>query len=298
MSKSQRWMRLDTGIFDSEWVYLLDPLAQLAWVRLLIHVKTEGVKGTAKALSIPVACKKWGIPESDIQAMLTAAREDGALAEGAEWSVTNWLKYQESPSAERVRKHRALQDANVTPESVTDGYSCRVTETETETETGNISFFPESASSGNTTPPEEEDSLRLPVTGSPEKEQEATPWFEDGVSETRELREVAMRLAATRIRSKDNPFPYRKVTPKAAARILKALEPCPTKRDLDLFWQNWGNYHARRTKPYDRPEQTIENWARKEEPTWERLKRHEEAVARNSRGAHDNIPTWTPGGAA
>jgi len=148
------------------------------------------------------------------------------------------------------------------------------------------------------TPPEEEDSLRLPVTGSPEKEQEATPWFEDGVSETRELREVAMRLAATRIRSKDNPFPYRKVTPKAAARILKALEPCPTKRDLDLFWQNWGNYHARRTKPYDRPEQTIENWARKEEPTWERLKRHEEAVARNSRGAHDNIPTWTPGGAA
>jgi hypothetical protein len=126
-------MRLDTGIFDSEWVYLLDPLAQLAWVRLLIHVKTEGVKGTAKALSIPVACKKWGIPESDIQAMLAAAREDGALAEGAEWSVTNWLKYQESPSTERVRKHRALQIDDVTPENVTERYSCHVTETETET---------------------------------------------------------------------------------------------------------------------------------------------------------------------
>jgi uncharacterized protein YdaU (DUF1376 family) len=173
---------------------------------------------------------------------------------------------------------------------------CPTTTTTTTTTTD--SFFPESASSGTTTPPEEEDSLRLPVTGSPEKEKEATPWFEDGVSETRELREVAMRLAATRIRSKDNPFPYRKVTPKAAARILKALDPCPTKRDLEIFWQGWMDYHAKRVKFYSRPEAAIETWARDREPKWAQLKRHEEAVARNSRGAHDNIPTWTPGGAA
>jgi hypothetical protein len=292
-------MRLDTGIFDSEWVYLLSPMAQLAWIRLLLHVKTEGVKGTAKALSVPVASKKWGIPESDIQAMLTAAREDGALAEGAEWSVTNWLKYQESPSAERVRKHRALQDANVTPESVTDGYSCRVTETETETETGNISFFPESASFGNTTPPEEEDSLRLPVTGSPEKEKEATPWFEDGVSETRELREAAAKVAATRIRSRSKQFPYRGISVADAKRVLKALAPCPSPEDARLFWDSWYAYHADRTKPpYTQLGQAVENWARKRTVEWARLKRHEEAVARNSRGAHDNIPTWTPGGAA
>jgi hypothetical protein len=107
-----------------------------------------------------------------------------------------------------------------------------------------------------------------------------------------------MRLAATRIRSKDNPFPYRKVTPKAAARILKALDPCPTKRDLEIFWQGWMDYHAKRVKFYSRPEAAIETWARDREPKWAQLKRHEEAVARNSRGAHDNIPTWTPGGAA
>jgi hypothetical protein len=116
MAKSQRWMRLDTGIFDSEWVYMLDPLAQLAWIRLLLHVKTEGVKGTAKALSVPVASKKWGIPESDIRAMLAAAREDGALAEGAEWSVTNWAElYDSTPYYRRALRMKAAGGYQIPP---------------------------------------------------------------------------------------------------------------------------------------------------------------------------------------
>jgi uncharacterized protein YdaU (DUF1376 family) len=174
---------------------------------------------------------------------------------------------------------------------------CPTTTTTTTTTTD--SFFPESASSGNTTPPEEEDSLRLPVTGSPEKEQEATPWFEDGVSETRELREAAAKVAATRIRSRSKQFPYRGISVADAKRVLKALAPCPSPEDARLFWDSWYAYHADRTKPpYTQLGQAVENWARKRTVEWARLKRHEEAVARNSRGAYDNIPTWTPGGAA
>lgn len=150
MAKAQRWLRIDTGIFDSEWVFLLPPLAQLAWIRLLVYVKAEGTNGEAKALSLAVASKKWSIPQGDIQAMLEAARADGALADKDDWVVVNWQKFQQSPSTLRVRKHRALQSADVTPQSVTECYGalqgvperfpCHATETETETETS-ITLF-------------------------------------------------------------------------------------------------------------------------------------------------------------
>lgn len=280
MAKSQRWMRLDTGIFDSEWVYLLDPLAQLAWIRLLLHVKTEGVKGTAKALSIPVACKKWGIPESDIQAMLTAAREDGALAEGAEWSVTNWLKYQESPSTERVRKHRALQSDDVTPESVTERYTCRVTETETETER----YI-------NT---QEEDSQGQPE-GSPVCD--ALPWYEEEGSEDVDVQEVARKIAATRINSKGRPFPYRGVTVAHAKKALKALEPCPTEALRELFWASWYEFHSKqsaRWKPYRDLGATIANWASRNVPDWEKHRRLL-GYQQERQAEHDRPPVWKPG---
>lgn len=74
-------------------------------------------------------------------------------------------------------------------------------------------------------------------------------WYEEEGYENRELAEVAMKVASTRIRSKENRFPYRGITERDAERILEALNPCPNERELGLFWEAWNDHHSDRTKP-------------------------------------------------
>lgn len=76
-----------------------------------------------------------------------------------------------------------------------------------------------------------------------------TQWYEEEGYENRELAEVAMKVASTRIRSKENRFPYRGITERDAERILEALKPCPNDRELGLFWEAWNDHHSDRTKP-------------------------------------------------
>lgn len=113
MSAPGRWIRLQVGWSDSEWIEPLDALAQFAWVKLMEHVKANGVRGRCKALSARVAGNKWKIPAKQVQAMLDAAHADGALNGGpGEWCITNWDAYQpmDASNAERQARHRARRN--------------------------------------------------------------------------------------------------------------------------------------------------------------------------------------------
>lgn len=132
-----RWLRLDVSWDDSPWLFVLSAASQLAWIKLLCHVKRDGSQGRCKALAHVVAAKRWGVGEEDVQKLLQAAVNDGALViEDGAWTLSNWDKYQEQDhgAAERMRRMRAK---SVTPCYAVTGpnedVTRRVTETETET---------------------------------------------------------------------------------------------------------------------------------------------------------------------
>lgn len=136
-----RWIRLDVSWDDSPWLFDLPADAQLAWVKLLCYVKRDGSCGTCKAMAPEVAAKRWGVTVTSVTALLSVATADGALrAESGTWTVCNWSKYQDSDTtrAERQKRFRERSQVQIVTESngvttVTDGVTCRVTETETET---------------------------------------------------------------------------------------------------------------------------------------------------------------------
>lgn len=103
---SRRWLRLDAQWDDTEWVMMMPPLAQLAWVKLLCYVKRDGRGGVAYGLASKVAAKKWDIPVRSVEEMLTAAQRDGALRVNEKWEVTKWNEYQEVDQTAAARKRR------------------------------------------------------------------------------------------------------------------------------------------------------------------------------------------------
>lgn len=157
-----RWVRLNIDFDDSPWLFVLSAESQLAWIKLLCHMKRDGVGGTCKALAPLVAAKKWGVGDESVVKMLQAAVADGALiVEGKEWTLTNWNAHQETDhnAAVRMRRYRERQ-AQGQHEDVTDvtrnnrnvtrntRNACRVTETETETETSKEKILQKESSSG------------------------------------------------------------------------------------------------------------------------------------------------------
>jgi hypothetical protein len=129
---TRRWLRLDAQWDDTEWVMMLGPLGQLAWIKLLCYVKRDGRRGTAYALGPKAAAKKWGVPVRSVEEMLEAATKDEALCvvvdEGRseKWEVRNWKEYQEPDrtAAKRKRRQREREShgdvTGVTPPSRRD----------------------------------------------------------------------------------------------------------------------------------------------------------------------------------
>lgn len=104
----RRWIRLDVGWDDSEWIAELSAGAQLAWIKLLCHAKRDGVKGQCKAVSHTVAARRWGVSRQDVDEMIEAGRIEGAIhLEDGIWTLTTWTTYQGDPSnRERQRRFR------------------------------------------------------------------------------------------------------------------------------------------------------------------------------------------------
>jgi hypothetical protein len=101
-------------------------------------------------------------------------------------------------------------------------------------------------------------------------------WYEEEGYSNRELAEVAIKVAATRIRSKVKPFPYRGITENDAAKVAKALADCPTGELLELFWGAWYDYHTDRAKaPYKVTwvARALCDWASRKAGVWATHKR-------------------------
>lgn len=104
----RRWIRLDVGWDDSDWIAELSTGAQLAWVKLLCHCKRDGVRGVCKAISPSVAARRWNVTADDVREMIEAGRRDGAIHyEDGTWTLTTWTHYQGDPSnRDRQRRYR------------------------------------------------------------------------------------------------------------------------------------------------------------------------------------------------
>jgi len=91
-----RWIRLNIDFDDSPWLFVLSAESQLAWIKLLCHIKRDGSNGRCKALSPIVAGKKWGVGDEAVTKLLQAAVTDGALSiEDGYWTLVNWSKFQQ-----------------------------------------------------------------------------------------------------------------------------------------------------------------------------------------------------------
>ena len=117
---SRRWIRLNVTWDTSEWLVTLDPLAQLAWVKLLCWVKVHGKGGICRALSPVAAQVKWCVPKQAVTAMLDAAQEGAAVVlHDGEWILPQWHIYQEPDQTATERKRRQRQKH----EAVTVGHA-------------------------------------------------------------------------------------------------------------------------------------------------------------------------------
>lgn len=134
-----RWIRLNVDFDNSEWLFVLSAESQLAWIKLLCHMKRDGARGRCKAMSVAVAAKRWGLGPEHVEKLLQAAQNDGALrvADG-EWAVTAWGKYQEedATNAERQKRFRERKQEPTVTESnallpLCNTSHCHATETET-----------------------------------------------------------------------------------------------------------------------------------------------------------------------
>jgi hypothetical protein len=128
-----RWIRLNIDWDDSPWVFVLAAGSQLAWIKLLCHYRREIRGGGCKALAPFVAAKKWGVGEEDVEKMLRAAVEHGALeAEGGVWTITGWDDYQ-NPETVRKANQRGACPGTVPDNggTVPDSLSCATTTTTT-----------------------------------------------------------------------------------------------------------------------------------------------------------------------
>jgi uncharacterized protein YdaU (DUF1376 family) len=170
------------------------------------------------------------------------------------------------------------------------------TTTTTTTTTTNTSSFPE-------TDPEEEE--RQP-SGLP-KNSEGVRWYEEEGYGDKKLAKVAAKVASTRIRSKSNPFPYRCITEADAEKVLEALEPCPSEKELESFWVAWDDYHRDRNKPPYKATPApgrkvagvayaLADWASRRAGVWATQARLQGSKSKAT--DYERPPVWTPGGAA
>lgn len=108
----RRWIRLDVGWDDSDWLAALKPEEQLAWIKLLCYTKLAGHGGRVDALGTFAAGKKWGVAPRAVATMLDAAKRDAALhVEGDEWVIVNWSTYQQPDLTAAERKRRQRRDS-------------------------------------------------------------------------------------------------------------------------------------------------------------------------------------------
>jgi hypothetical protein len=125
-------------------------------------------------------------------------------------------------------------------------------------------------------------------------------WYEEEGYENRELAEVAIKVAATRIRSKVKPFPYRGFTENDAAKVVKALADCPTGDLLELFWGSWYDYHADRAKPPYKVTgvaRALCDWASRKAGVWATHKRLQ-GYQQERQPEGYSLPKFRPGGSS
>lgn len=114
MSDSGRWFRVNCDWWECDWLYTMSAEAQLAWIKFLSRVKTNGYAGRLKKSPTELLARQWMQGEESILQMLKAGMKDGAISDcGDSWAVSGWNKYQgDASNAERQsrfqeRKHNA-----------------------------------------------------------------------------------------------------------------------------------------------------------------------------------------------
>ncbi len=103
-----RYMKLNLGWADSDWVSEMSDGGKLAWVFLIGYCKSLGIGGRVKAISVTSFARRHFISESSAKEGLTKALEHGAItAEDDLWVFPTWRKHQgDETGTERQRRYR------------------------------------------------------------------------------------------------------------------------------------------------------------------------------------------------
>jgi hypothetical protein len=117
MAGTSRWVRLDVDFGDTEWLFPLSGLAELAWVKLLAYAKRSGIRGRVRCLSPSVAAEKWKCGLDAFDEMMTAATagDNPAVIEvDGDWFLTGWDRYNpiDRTNADRQRHLRERSRRN------------------------------------------------------------------------------------------------------------------------------------------------------------------------------------------
>lgn len=148
MSRDARWFRLNVRWHESAWLAELDWPTRAVWPLILEFVKLHGKGGVCDAPVLSRFASGFDVPVCNVTSVTGAAcsGDDPAMViRDGKWIIVKWSIYQGAECAERVRKHRAKKDLNLSPTSppddvtlhgVTSRYGplpCHATETMTET---------------------------------------------------------------------------------------------------------------------------------------------------------------------
>ena len=112
MANNGWWFKLYAGWHESAWLQELDYPVPWLFPALLEWMRISGKNGRCKVHTVRKMAAYFGAPVEHLTALIEAAERGGCLlVQDGEWGMVNWDAYQQSDSAERMRKLRAQQDA-------------------------------------------------------------------------------------------------------------------------------------------------------------------------------------------
>lgn len=116
MANNGWWFKLYVGWHESPWLQELEYPVPWLFPALLEWVRISGRNGRCKAPSVHKMAAFFGVPVQHFETLIGAAIADGCLqVEDGEWIVANWKAYQQSDSAERMRRLRTENASKNSP---------------------------------------------------------------------------------------------------------------------------------------------------------------------------------------
>jgi hypothetical protein len=297
------YVKLDTRALTNGKFLAAGPLAFALYVKGLLYAKDHMTDGLVPHAALPLLTLGMENAGAVVESLVSSGlweRTEGGYTVGAD----RWAEFQQTKAQVDQSREEAAERKRRSRERHKDGHADVTRDIQPVSQ--NVTL-PESESESESEPESDTESepYSLPETedeGQPSGLPESTgvQWYEEEGYSNRELAEVAIKVAATRIRSKEKRFPYRGFTENDAAKVVKALADCPTDDLLEIFWGSWYDYHTDRAKaPYKVTgvARALCDWASRKAGVWATHKRLQ-GYQQERQPEGYSLPKFRPGGSS